>query len=204
MTLPAPFVAAIELGFNRLLSLDPESVQRAQPFVGKVFAMCINGLPWTIYLLPSLDGFQVSTDYQGEVDTTLSGSPFALFRTAISDDRSSLYSGDVKIEGDIELGHKFQKWMRSLDLDWEEELSKYFGDIAAHQVGNFLRDAFSWLRSSGETLMRDASEYVQEETRDVITRVELDGFCQDIDKLRNDTERLDLRIERLLDGSDKA
>lgn len=197
MSLPKPIVGALELGFNRVLALDPESLQRAQMFNGKVFALNVHGLPWTFYLLSSLDGFQLSTDYAGPVDTTLRGAPLALFRTAVSDDKSSLYSGEVKIEGDIDLGHRFQKWMRGLDFDFEEELSKHIGDIAAHQLGNVMRDAFSWFRGAGESLMRNASEYVQEETRDVVTRVELDEFYQNTDKVRNDVARLEQRVARL-------
>ena len=40
-------------------------------------------------------------------------------------------------------------------------------------------------------------EYLQEESRDVVSGAEMGMFYQQVDKLRDDTERLKARIDRL-------
>ena len=41
------------------------------------------------------------------------------------------------------------------------------------------------------------AEYLQEEGRDVPARVEVDEFLEGVDRLRDDTERLDAKLARL-------
>jgi ubiquinone biosynthesis protein UbiJ len=45
--------------------------------------------------------------------------------------------------------------------------------------------------------MQDPSEYLQEETRLVTTGFELEDFARQVDTLRNDTDRLQARLQRL-------
>jgi ubiquinone biosynthesis protein UbiJ len=40
-------------------------------------------------------------------------------------------------------------------------------------------------------------EYLQEEGRDLPTRVEVDEFLEGVDRLRDDTERLEAKLARI-------
>jgi ubiquinone biosynthesis protein UbiJ len=46
-------------------------------------------------------------------------------------------------------------------------------------------------------LARDAAEFVTEESRDVVAKAELEAFYDDVDTLRDRSERLAARISRL-------
>ena len=81
--------------------------------------------------------------------------------------------------------------------DWEEQLSHLVGDAAAHQVGNLVRDTLQWGAKSVDTLGRDLTEYLQEESRQLPQRDEVNKFLAAVDVLRNDVERLDARVKRL-------
>jgi len=164
---------------------------------GKVIAIELSGLDITFYLAPALDGVQVLTECENGADTTIRGTPLSLLQTAISDDRKTLFKGEVVIDGDMALGQKFQKILDGLEMDWEEPLSQVIGDIAAHQVGELVRGFAGFAKSAFESLTMSSSEYFQEETKDVVNPVELERFTDKIDVLRADTDRLEARFKKI-------
>ncbi|MCK4586952.1 MAG: hypothetical protein KAU29_06400, partial [Gammaproteobacteria bacterium] len=83
--------------------------------------------------------------------------------------------------------------------DWEEHLSHVTGDIVAHKMGNLVRGIFSWSKNTTEILGQDAAEYLQEESRELPNRREVDGFLKNIDTLRSDVDRMEMRVSRLKD-----
>ena len=83
-----------------------------------------------------------------------------------------------------------------MDIDWEEYLSQIIGDIAAHKVGHFVRDMSQLAKASARTIGLDISEYLRYEKEALLDQTELDEFNHAVDKVRNDVERLQKRIER--------
>lgn len=197
MSLPQFFTASLETALNNYLALDPDIMQRFADFEGRVIAIEILGLNETLYLFPGMDGFMVMTEFDGDADTTLSGTPMALAKLGITDDAAkSLFAGEVIISGDTRLGHQFKKILAQLDIDWEEQLSKLVGDLAAHQLGNAARDFAKWFSRSKSSLQMDLGEYLQEEARLVATKPEIDRFVRGVDELRDAVERLEARIKQ--------
>lgn len=199
MSLPQFFTASLETALNKYLALDPDIMQRFADLEGRVVAIEILGLNETLYLFPGMDGFMVMTEFDGEVDTTLSGTPMALAKLGMTDDAArALFAGEVVISGDTRLGHQFKKILAQLDIDWEEQLSKLVGDMAAHQIGNAARDFAKWFSRSKSSLQMDLGEYLQEEAMLVATKPEIDRFVKDVDELRDAVERLEARINLLV------
>ena len=104
----------------------------------------------------------------------------------------------------MELGQKVQNILRHFQFDGEEILSKGVGDIAAHQIGNTLRGLFDWGSYAIDAIARDSAEYAQEERRDVVGRYEMDQFNNNVDTIRMDVERIEQRINRLLQEDDRG
>lgn len=203
--IPAAFTFALEAAVNRYLELDPQTVQKLASLEGRVIAIEFLGLEVKMYMIPSRDGLMVHSHYDAEPDTTLRGTPLSLLRMGFSRnvDRQ-LFSGDVEILGDTELGQRFKQIMDEMDIDWEEHVSHITGDVIAHQLGRGVRSLLGWGRNTGDTLMQDVSEYLQEEARLVGTEVELGEFMQGVDVLRNDVDRLEARVKRLQDKINPA
>ena len=84
--------------------------------------------------------------------------------------------------------------------DLEEELSRVIGDVAAHQVGTAARSMLGFAQRAASTFAQNVSEFLQEEGRDVPSRTEADEFIADVDKLRDDVERLEARIAEIERG----
>jgi ubiquinone biosynthesis protein UbiJ len=79
----------------------------------------------------------------------------------------------------------------------EKQLAHYTGDSLAHNISQFFRSGQNWSKESIETFRLNASEFLQEETRDLPAVPEMDIFYRQIDELRTDFDRLQSRIERL-------
>jgi ubiquinone biosynthesis protein UbiJ len=120
-----------------------------------------------------------------------------LLRLADSDESDLMFKGRIRIDGDTESGHRFKQLLATVNIDWEEQLSQYSGDVIAHQLGRFLRHGKEWLQDSRQRLDRNLSEYLQEEIKLLPQQEEVDQFMSDVDALRADTDRLLARFERL-------
>ena len=197
MSMPALVLAGLEITLNRYLSLDPETQSRLAGMTGKLIAVELRGMGITLYMAPHSGGIQLLREYDGSADAVISGTPVALARVGIGEERGLLFAGEVEIRGDVTLGQRFESVLRELDIDWEEQLSRLVGDAAAHQIGNLVRDALQWGAKSMDTLGSDLTEYLQEESRQLPQRDEVNKFLAAVDVLRNDVERLEARVKRL-------
>ncbi len=198
MSTPALISAALESALNLYLEQDPDALEHCAALQDKVIAINFTGTDFTVYFLPDAEGIKVLTHYEGEPDTILRGTPAGFARLAIEGREDALFHGAVEINGDTETGQAFQDLLSGVDWDWEEQLSAITGDTIAHQTGVLARKGQQWLAESAETLRQDLSEYLQEESRLLPTRVELNAFLDEVDRLRSDTDRLSARVERLL------
>jgi ubiquinone biosynthesis protein UbiJ len=197
--LPTAATAALEAALNRYLALVPASPRGMAVLEGRVFGLQWRGTGLTLYFLPGPQGIQLLNHYEGEPDTLLSGSPLALAELGLGGDRErALFSGAVEIRGDTETGQRFQQILETMDIDWEEHLSRFIGDLAAHQVGRLVREGRQYARTSADTLRQDLGEYFTEEARLLPARIQVENFLADIDRLRMDVDRLEARVQRLL------
>ena len=199
MKLPPLLLAGLEIAINRYLAMDSDSLTRLGELRGKVIAVELRGLNVTLHRAPHGGGIQLLNDFAATPDTVISGTPVALARAGVGGDRSTLFAGDVEIRGDVPLGQRFEAVLRGIDIDWEEQLSRVVGDVVAHQVGNLVRDTLDWGAKCADTLGRDLGEYLQEERRQLPHGEEVEAFVLAVDKLRDDTARLEARLKRLRD-----
>lgn len=190
--------ASIETALNHYISLDPDALSRFAPLEGKIIAIEIIGLNYTLCMFPSADGFLVLSDFDGEADATISGSPVALAKLGLAKDpKDLLFSGEVELSGDTQLANQFSRLLSQLDIDWEELLAQNIGDIAAHKLGNVFRGVNQWVKRSTNSVSLDAGEYLQEESNLSPSNAELRKFVQKVDEAREGVDRLAAKINNL-------
>ena len=194
----AGFITALlaDVG-NRVLRLDPATLAGLGALHGRVVCLTFTDLATSVYLQPSESGLRVLSAYEGVADVTLRGRLPAFARLSLGAQPGLFFSGELAISGDVELGHRFQRVLEGLDIDWEEQLSRVVGDVAAHAIGNVVRDARAWGRQAGSTFGQDVAEYFIHERRDLPARPAVESFLQAVDTLRADVDRLTQRIARL-------
>ena len=157
----------------------------------------VRGLAAPFYVAFTTDGLRFAPSFPTGAHARICGAPLDMLRSAVTQDRTSVFSGDVVIEGDAELVQRVQSLLGDLDIDWEEQLSRFMGDIASHQIASMVRTAQSRLLGAGRSLSMDAAEFITEERRILPTRFEVDRFLCRVDDLRADADRTAQRVERL-------
>jgi len=191
--------ASIESALNQYLSLDPQALSRFSSLEGKIIAIEIKGINKTLCLFPSTDGFMILTDFDGEADATISGTPLALGKMGLAKDpKDLLFSGEIVIEGDTAVANRFNRLLSQLDIDWEELLAQNIGDIAAHKLGNLFQSANQWFNRSTNSVVLDSGEYIQEEANLSPSNAELRQFINKVDELREATDRLEAKIKIII------
>ena len=165
-------------------------------FTGKVIKLEITGINKVLYLLPDNTGIRVRTEHEGPIDTVLSGTPIALFKMGlVSNAANLLLKGEVEIRGDTRLGHQFKNVFSQMDIDWSEPLSHLLGDGLAYQVQQSAKKMGQWGAKTVKSVSLSVSEYLQEESGDVVTGTEIEMFNDAVDRLRNDVDRLQAKIK---------
>jgi ubiquinone biosynthesis protein UbiJ len=112
----------------------------------------LEDLPLNVNFVCTNDRIFVTTDISAgaDVDIKLKSSVFlALFQ---GEDLTELLRQDkIVIHGDVKTAQLLVDLLQQIDIDFEEVLSKYTGDIIAHQVGK-LAKSFKASNNPLETL----------------------------------------------------
>jgi ubiquinone biosynthesis accessory factor UbiJ len=191
-------ITILEAALNHYLALDNNKEGLLLPLKGKIIALTVQPFNETLYLCPTVDAIQIIDQTTEQPDTTISGSVWALGLMGISTKpMRSVFSGEVTIEGDIQVGKQFQELFKKLDIDLEGLLAQYAGADLASRISQFFRSGQEWSKETVETFKLNIAEFLQEETRDLPAKPEIDIHHQQIDELRNDFDRLSSRVEQL-------
>jgi len=190
---PSVLDAIVGAPLNHLLRANGWARDSLKPYAGKT--VCVRCLPFYTSL-QIVDSGEVSPAAAGAIpDATLSVTPGLLLRMATRDDSAWR---DIGIEGDTALAGAVHHLWRHLRWDAEEDLSRLFGDIAAHRMAGTAHTFAQWARMSGENLSRSFSEYWTEERPAVAAASDLSRFAADVDVLRDDLARLEKRVAQLI------
>lgn len=107
---------------------------------GKTMYFALKDLPLDVNFICTNDRIFVTTDISAgaDVDIKLKSSVFlALFQ---GEDLTELLRQDkIIIHGDVKTAQLLVDLLQQIDIDFEEVLSKYTGDIVAHQIGKLAK-----------------------------------------------------------------
>jgi ubiquinone biosynthesis protein UbiJ len=130
-------------------------------------------------------------------DASLSGSLPALLQLLKGAPLPGGARSAAKISGDAEVADLYRRLFVLARPDPEEELSRWVGDFPARRLSEFARQALEFARRARRTAGENLAEYLQEESRDLPNRTELDEFLQGVDALRETADRIEARLARL-------
>jgi ubiquinone biosynthesis accessory factor UbiJ len=126
-------------------------------------------------------------------DARIKGTLFSLLSMMLGHEGEQKV-GRVIVEGDAEVAQQFRELLKLAAPDLEEELARRIGDVPAHHVGRTARTAFDWGRKAIATFGQNVAEYLQEENRTVVPKIELEEFAGEVDNLREAVDRLEARL----------
>lgn len=197
--LPGVFAGAIEFVLNRACALDAEAPARLEPLVGRWLKFEIDGLALDLWVSTADGRFRVLAEPEHESDdatgaeTTIGGTPGALLGMAVP---ALGVDGGVRISGDAQLAQRFQQVMKALDPDIEKGLSEYFGEFFGPQMFRLVSDAVDAARTTFTTAGDQAARWFRDESALVPHPGEWRRFSDEVDRLREATDRLERRVKR--------
>lgn len=189
---------ALEAALNRALALDPETRAALAPLSGKRVTLRLAAPPLALQIAVEGERLAVGpVDEQNEPDLAVRSTLGALIgQLPFLRRDEAAPAGKLHVSGDADLARRLQRLAENFDPDWRRPFAAVFGDVLGVQIANAAAAAFKQARFAAVSLAEDAAEFVTEESRDVVSKAELNAFHDDVDRLRDDVDRIAARIER--------
>jgi len=186
---------------NRQLQAKTPARDLCAELEGRVIAVRVSNTALALYFQVSRDALEI-TDFADNPDVIINGSLLALARLAGPSADAAIRDGSVELSGDAETAQAFQQLLAYGRPDLEEELSGVIGDVAARGLGDIARNVGRWAENTHTTVQQNIQEYLQEESRSVPSRYEVETFRDQAETLRDDVDRFEARIRRLEQAAD--
>jgi ubiquinone biosynthesis accessory factor UbiJ len=204
MPATAPWLASAEALFNRNIAASTEARSLARRLEGtslqveiearlKVRACVFNS---GLALFNGADA-DAGAAHAGAPDAVISGSAPALLQLLRGEGPSAATRAGVQIRGDAEIANLYRQLFAAAKPDFEEELSRWIGDMPARRLSEVARSVRSWARRTRRTAGENISEYLQEEGRDLISKTEHEEFLSAVDAVRESADRIEARLKAL-------
>lgn len=188
-------INTINKAMNKSLSYDLISVKKLDAFNQSVIHIVLLSTPFEFYIKVQDREILLSTTHSGEISTTIKGTPLALF--SMNSEEPIVGIKNVEINGDANTGQFFAKWMKNLNPDWEEAWCDLLGEGMGVRASNITKGLLAFGQQFKNAMVNNASEYLVEESRDLIAPSEMEDFLDDVDDLKADTARLEQQINAL-------
>ncbi|QDX81976.1 hypothetical protein B9N43_12395 [Denitratisoma sp. DHT3] len=193
--LQAPILAAL----NHVLAQAAWARGRLSPFAGRRARIELPPLPTLAFTVdaegylraPEKDG---ADDARGDADVAIA-LPAAAPLLALGDPEQVFKR--AHISGNADFADSLGFVLRNLRWDFEEDLSRIVGDIAAHRIAGLLTGLFGWQREAAARLGQNLAEYLAEEQHTLLRPPELAAFSDEVGRLAADLARLEQRVGRL-------
>jgi len=193
---------ALTLALNRLVALDPETRAAIGRLEGRRIGVYLRGPEVAFALAARNSTLQIEpppdVGRDGSVsDFEVRATPGSLLAMVLGGDDDARPPGRVEIAGDAELARQVQKLAREYRPDFEAAFAAVFGDVVGTTIARALRDAAKWAGEGARHFRDDTIDWLRDEARITVPHPEMNAFLDDVDDLRERTERLAARIARL-------
>lgn len=195
-TLGALSRSALEAAINALLRLDPASQLALKQLAGKRLKItssqpAVSVLVVLDYPLSLLDGQDWSADSE------LTGTAQDLIGL-LHKPTHSLAGTGVTHRGDMGLLQALVQLAKQLDLDWGQLLAQACGPVVGPMLQQLLAKPLQYAQSQWQHLPPLLGDYLQHELQLVPGAEEIRAFGDEVQTLREATDRLAARLERWL------
>ena len=187
---------AITVGLNQLLKLEADLPVFLQPLQGH--SLCAQITDWSLNILvvAHAQGFDVHVNTDNQAEVTLAAPLLDWLALLRSDHATEILSRQTfDISGDTAVLQAFDLFAKQLNLDWEQTLAMLIGNVPAHLMTQPFRQIQQCLKQQDHLLREDIRDYLQQESRLLPCREELEDFFADIQTLRQDIDRLERQIQ---------
>lgn len=193
----AAVAAAMNPALDAALALDSDARARVARLDGASLAIHISGLEWSLYLTPHGEQLRIQSEPVDFPAATISGPPASLAMLATTAGTRVLFSGSLRVAGDVTAAKEYKRLFDTLDPDWEEALAQAVGDVPAHEAGRLVRNLGAWCRRAVSGRREDLKAWLVDEVELVPAPAEVDAWLTGVDETRADVDRMAARLARL-------
>lgn len=187
---------ALETALNHALSLDPDTQVKLAALEGRHVQLHLQGVNVALAITVESQRLKVGPAPESS-DLRVAATPGSLLSMLFRRQSESLAPGKVEIAGDAELARRLEKLASGFAPDFEEAFARTFGDVIGVPLAKAVREGLSHARETASHLTQDGAAWLRDETRMAVAPGEVEGFLDDVDTLRERTERLEARLARL-------
>lgn len=190
---------ALERALNRVIVLDPETHAALAKLEGRRIGVHLQGAELAFDIAVQQGALRIEPPVQdgAKADLRVAATPFSLLALAMPREGDTLPPGKVEIAGDAELARRLERLAREFAPDMEAAFARTFGEVAGVAIARALREATRRLRTGARHAAADTADWLRDEARLAVPRGELDDFLDDVDRVRERAERLQVRVQRL-------
>lgn len=182
---------------NKLLRQDPQAQIFFKKHAGKHLSFSCKDLALLKFNC-SINDNGIKIQRVAAIKTTCHiSASFASFIRLLLQPDVNIADLDLEISGEYECAQQLQQLITNLKIDWEEELSKYSGDLIAVQAIQVIKRIRNYQKTNAAALEQMVAEYLQHEAQFLPTKYEVEEFNQAIDEMRLQVDRLEAKIKIL-------
>ncbi|CAH0293485.1 SCP2 domain-containing protein [Erwinia aphidicola] len=198
MTLTPLLTASLESALNQILYRDRGLKAARQRLNGRSLAIVLAELQQPVTFVFSENQVDVIGAWGDTPDCTVKTRLATLPKLRDRQQLTALIrSGELEVEGDLQLVQQFSALLDLAELDPAEYLAPWIGDIAAEGLTKFARRGFNALRRDVERKQSYLGQTLTEEWRLAPGKLELAWFSEEVDALTRSLDALDARINQL-------
>ncbi len=187
---------ALETALNHTLSLDPDTRQRLAALNGRSVQLHLRGPEIALAVTVEEARLVVGPPLE-DSQLRVAATPGSLLAMLFRRDDDGIAPGKVEIAGDAELARRLEKLASKFAPDFEEAFARTFGDVMGVPLAKAVRKGLAHARETATHLTEDGADWLREEARIALAPGEVEGFLDGVDNLRERSERLESRVQRL-------
>lgn len=196
--LPAPLKRllgrTLEEALNRALALDADSRGALAALDGRSVCVRVQQPPLALRLHVQDGRLCVGPAAAAELEVKLR--PASLAAAALQGD-GALPPGAVNLSGDADLARRLEKLARDYQPDLEAAFAARFGAVLGVPLARALLGALAQARTFAMQGLEDGAAWLRDEARLTPAREEIADFLDEVDHVRERSERLAARLEAL-------
>jgi ubiquinone biosynthesis protein UbiJ len=187
---------ALQSALNHTVSLDPDTQQKLIALEGRRVQLHLRGPEIALAVTVHDSKLQVGPP-QDTSQLRVAATPGSLLAMLLRRDEDGVAPGKVEIAGDADLARRLEKLASNFAPDFEEAFARSFGDVLGVPLARAIRQGLGHAKETAAHLVEDSADWLRDEARVAVAPGDVDDFLDGVDQLRERSERLEARFQRL-------
>jgi len=197
-------LASFERVINELLAYDPYTQNQVEAIQDVVIKIEVTNPGFICWVHFNQQQIRLISEWQDQVDASIKGSLSSFIALMKEEDKTqALMKTRMEVSGNTQLLTQIQNIAAQLNIDWEAAISDVVGDVPGHLLANMVTQGKGFFNEIKRSLDHSWSNYWQHESDSLIASEQYKDTASAISQIRFETDRLDARINRILNSRGK-